>query len=257
MSICFAAITPHPPVLIPNIGKEKLSDLAHTQKAMKELEESLYLCKPDLIIVISPHSALFADSFSINSNTHFVSQFQKFGDLTTNPTWQGDTNFATKINHCAKKKHIPITIVSDETLDHGSTVPLYYLTEHLKETKILPIGYSNLAGPDHIAFGKLIKEIIMEGNKKVAVIASGDLAHGANVEDSLAQKFDETIMQALADKDIESLLELESKSKDLEECGYRSILILMGILKNINYRLTINSYEHPYGVGYLTAHFSI
>ena len=32
--LCFAAITPHPPVLIPAIGKDKITAVAKTPKAL-------------------------------------------------------------------------------------------------------------------------------------------------------------------------------------------------------------------------------
>jgi aromatic ring-opening dioxygenase LigB subunit len=41
------------------------------------------------------------------------------------------------------------------------------------------------------------------------------------------------------------------------ECGYRSILMLLGVLRNINYTYTPYCYEAPFGVGYLTANFGI
>ena len=39
------------------------------------------------------------------------------------------------------------------------------------------------------------------------------------------------------------------------ECGYRSILILLGIFHELNYRIEVLSYEGPFGVGYLVANF--
>ena len=40
-----------------------------------------------------------------------------------------------------------------------------------------------------------------------------------------------------------------------EQCGYRSILILLGVLKNMNYTFKNHCYESPFGVGYLTGQF--
>ena len=55
MSIVFAAITPHAPVLIPEIGKENLKKLTKTEAALKKLEQELYAAKPESLVVISPH----------------------------------------------------------------------------------------------------------------------------------------------------------------------------------------------------------
>ena len=50
MSIVFAAVTPHPPMLIPNIGKEKLETLANTKKALELLEQELSAVPGDLLL---------------------------------------------------------------------------------------------------------------------------------------------------------------------------------------------------------------
>ena len=44
---------------------------------------------------------------------------------------------------------------------------------------------------------------------------------------------------------------------DAGECGYRSILILMGILDGLNIKPRILSYEGPFGVGYLVADYKL
>ncbi|MEK7084158.1 MAG: hypothetical protein AAB932_02925, partial [Patescibacteria group bacterium] len=75
MSLVFAAITPHPPLLVPGIGKEKMGIIHATKQAMDRVEEMLYLSKPHSIIVISPHGTIYPDSFSVNAHTEFSSSF--------------------------------------------------------------------------------------------------------------------------------------------------------------------------------------
>ena len=59
-------------------------------------------------------------------------------------------------------------------------------------------------------------------------------------------------------KDIEGILSLDPEFvEEAGECGYRSIIILLGILKNLNWEPEIISYEGPFGVGYLVANFKI
>ena len=65
MALVFAAITPHPPILIPTIGKDKLEALEKTKTALEQLEQDLYITKPDLIFIISPHTGAFKNTFTI------------------------------------------------------------------------------------------------------------------------------------------------------------------------------------------------
>ena len=89
MSLVFSAICPHPPVLIPGIGKKEVEKIEQTNKALKKLEQDLYIAKPQILIVISPHGSLFKDAFSVNAHPEFHSHFDQFGDLSTKKTWAG------------------------------------------------------------------------------------------------------------------------------------------------------------------------
>lgn len=257
MSLVFAAITPHPPMLIPSVGKERIEELTKTKEAMQLLERELYTTKPQRIIVISPHSSLYPDSFTINAHTNFESSFETFGDLTTRKEWIGCPDIGSKITHAAKMEHIPVQAMSEKKLDHGASVPLSYLTEHLPDVKILPIGFSGLDPQEHLRFGQLLKEVIMSSEKRVAVIASGDLSHSLTTMspaglNANGKKFDTSLCSALAKNDWEHIVNMDQTMiAEAEECGYRSILVLLGIIKDMDYTFTQYSYEHPFGIGYL------
>ena len=263
MSLVFAAITPHPPLLIPNIGKEESKKAEKTKQALEKLEQDLYLTKPEIIIVISPHGNSFPDAFSINAHTQFESNFKEFGDMDTKQTWHGSPELASKIDCSTHGKVLHTSLVSEEKLDHGSSVPLFFLTSHLPNVRILPVGYTQLPVKDHLEFGYLLKEIIMSSDKRIAVIASGDLSHGLT-KDSPAgfsetgKEFDETIIKLLETKNTTGVMNMEEKFvEEAMECGYRSILILLGILKNMDCEFKNYSYEAPFGVGYLVGNFVI
>ncbi|OGH60108.1 MAG: AmmeMemoRadiSam system protein B [Candidatus Magasanikbacteria bacterium RIFCSPHIGHO2_01_FULL_33_34] len=257
MSLVFAGITPHPPLLIPNIGKEKIDLINKTKEALESLEKEIYVSKAQLIIVISPHSSLYKESFSVNANTHFVSAYDNFGDLSTVRDWKGSPDFAAKLSQACKTKKINLQLGSQEKLDHGATVPLFYLTNHLKDVQILPLGYSHRNAMEHIHFGEILKDVIEEDHRRIAVIASGDLSHKLPKKKSKKENFDEKLIYLIKEKLIGSILDLDSSEslKNAEECGYRSILILLGVLKETDYSFESSTYEHPFGVGYLTGSF--
>ncbi len=262
MSLVFSAITPHPPLLIPNIGKEEISKVKKTQKALENLEQDLYLSKPDLLIIISPHGNLFTDAFSINAHTNFTTSFEQFGDLATKKEWIGDPSLAAYISQKGNNEvKIPVQLVSEEKLDHGSTVPLYYLTNHLPNLKILPIGYSGLDNKTHLEFGSMLKEVIMDSDKRIAVVASGDLSHGLTTDapagfSKVGSEFDKKIIQLLETRNTVGIAGMEDKFvEEATQCGYRSILILLGIMRDMDYSFKNYSYEGPFGVGYLVGNF--
>ena len=140
-------------------------------------------------------------------------------------------------------------------------IPLFYLTQDINDLPIVPIGYSLLPYQDHFNFGLELQKIINQTDKKIAVIASGDLSHRLTPDapagfSPKGNIFDEKLVKLLNEKSSEEILNLdENLIEEAGECGLRSFIILLGVLNNIEYTPEILSYEGPFGVGYLVANF--
>lgn len=262
MAIVFSAITPHPPILIPSIGKENLEALKKTSQAFKTLEENLYTSKAETLLIISPHGIIQSEAFTMNLNPKFTIDFEQFGDLTTKQTLNGDIGLAYKIREHLETR-APLQLISEEKLDHGCGVPIHLLTQHLKDIKILPLYYSGLDYEAHLEFGKLLQRELQVNKNRVAVIASGDLSHRLTKDapagySPKGAKFDKKLLDLIRSKKTNEILNLDFKLiGDAGECGLKSIIILLGILHGIQYEPQILSYEGPFGVGYLTANFKL
>ncbi len=263
MPLVFAGVVPHPTLLIPSIGKDDFPALDATRVALEKLEQALYIAKPQRIIIITPHEGIFEDAFSVNAHTELHSQFEKFGDMATKYSWKGAPELAAKIQHATHREHIPTRLVSNEFIGHGASVPLVYLTTHVKDIKILPIGYSNLDPKQHMEFGHAIKNVIMESDKRIAIIASGDMAHTLR-ETSPAgfhkdgEWFDTEIQKLMSGGDRTGFQHMDpTRIKNADECLYRSLLILCGALGNMQCEFEQYAYEAPFGVGYLTGQFHL
>ncbi|MFA5062057.1 MAG: class III extradiol dioxygenase subunit B-like domain-containing protein [Patescibacteria group bacterium] len=263
MSLVFAGIAPHPPLLIPTIGKDAIKKVAQTKKAMEQLEQNLYLTHPEILIIISPHGSYFSDAFTMNIAPEFETDLRDFGDLATKLKFKGEMNLSSMIRESSKDQKFPTTAISEKNLDHGSSVPLYYLASHLSKVQILPLGFCDLDWKTHLDFGYMIKERIMETNKRVAVIASGDLSHALLTDapagyNEAGPEFDAKIQELLSTNNVAGMLQLDKDFiANAAECGFRSFLILMGILQGVHYTYKSYSYEGPFGVGYLVADFAL
>ncbi len=263
MSLAFAAIVPHPPLLIPSIGKEAIKKIDKTKRAMEKLEEDLYLSHPDVIIIFSPHSRLLKDSFTVNVSPEYQSDLREFGDLSTKLKVKGELNLMSQLRKSAEENKISTSMITENILDHGLTVPLFYLTPHLPNVTILPIGFCEADAKTHLDFGSLLKEQIMNSTKRVAVLASGDLSHALTTDapagfNPAGPEFDAKIQQLLATQNTTGFLQLDQEMvKNSAECGFRTFLMLMGVLRGVHYTYQSYAYEAPFGVGYLTANFAI
>ncbi len=258
MPLVFSAICPHPPLLIPNIGRDNLIKLKKTRLAVENLVQDFYAAKPETVIIISPHGQLLEHAFTINHSPVLQGNFTDFGDLETKVELKNDLGLAYKIKEAVETK-LPLVLTTPPFLDHGAAIPLFYLTKPLKNLAAIPVGYSLLSPEEHFALGKFIRKVVDQSSKRVALIASADLSHRLSSAapegyHESGEKFDRLIMEYLKNKQLDKLLKLDEKLvTESGECGYRSMLILLGAVAEINFTPQFLSYEAPFGVGYLTA----
>jgi MEMO1 family protein len=261
--VVFAGFVPHPPLAIPEVGKENLESLSETIKAYQNLEQEIYAAKPEVIILIARQGEASAETFAINQQPNLKVNFKDFGDLLTKLQFANDIGLGYQIKEAAETK-FPIILTAIENLDYAAGVPLYYLTQHLPDVKIIPISYSKLDNRQHFDFGQHIRRIINKSSKRVAVIASGDLSHKLH-QDSPAgysprgQEFDQKLVELINNKKIDEVINLDNEfvTEAAGEQALRALLILLGIIKDINYTPEKLSYQSPFGVGYLVANFKL
>jgi len=258
----FASICPHPPIIIPSIGQENLTAVTKTIKAMKELEKKLLEAKPKTLIVISPHGPVQIGKMTIILSPALSGDFSMFGD-STSLSFENNLALGKIIREKNIENNIPVDFIENIPLDHGTLVPLYYLTKNLPNVKIIPLTFSYLDYKTHFKFGKIIGEIIKDQDKKIGVIASGDLSHRL-IPDAPAgysprgKEFDQKLIELLEKNEVEKILNLDPDLiESAGECGLRSVIILLGILSSYNYEFQKLSYEGPFGVGYLVGNFRI
>jgi len=256
--ITFAAIVPHPPMLLPKVGKDNVKKAKVTVAAMKTIEQDLYLSHPDTIVVVSPHGPVMPDAFMINLAANYSAGFKDFGDFETVKTWTADFMLIDRIQRNARKE-TPLVLGSEENLDYGAGIPLVLLTEHLPKVTVIPVVTSGLDLKAHYDFGKLLKDELMASNKRVAVVASADLSHTLTKDAPAGfakegAELDKTIQDLLTTKNAAGLIGTDTKLREAaHECGLRPILTLLGTLDGVNYDPKIISYEFPFGVGYLVS----
>ena len=262
--IVFTAFTPHSPLLLPALRKEEQEKkLAKTIQSFKFLAEELYAKKPDTLILISEHSASAKDVFVINMHDQFSIYLSEFGDHTKYRKFKPDFLAIDRIQRHGRIAEQPITLETTDSLDYGCAVPLILLAEQLKNVKIIPISPSTLTPKDHFKFGKEVGKIIKELDQRIAIIASGDLSHcltsdapGGFSEEG--QVFDNTIQELVSQSNTAGLLKMDEKIvKASKECGYLSLLVMLGMIDKVQHEPNILSYESPFGVGHLTINFQL
>lgn len=262
--LSFAAFSPHPPIIVPEVGGEDSKYCQATIDAMKRLADSVEDKDIDTVVFISPHTTLSPEHMIVSYNEKASGSFASFGHPEVSYQAKMDLELADDIIKISRKNGLKVRQLhqdEDFFLDHGVLVPLYFLSRELNSTvKVLVIGFSANSRSEHFSFGQSIADAIRSTDKNIAVVASGDLSH-RNLEygaEEVGQKFDKLIVKEVTDLNPSEILKL---SPDLQEeageCGYRSLLILLGILDDQKVSSKVLSYEAPFGVGYMVAEFVI
>jgi len=256
----FAAILPHPPIIIPTIGSPSdLKKVEKTIKALEKIREDFDKKEIETLFLISPHGPVSFEAMGMIVEEKLEGNFSMFGDFFTQLSFSNDLELCSKIEKSCQKENIPLSKYKNLSLDHGCLVPLWYLTKN-KKPKLVPLAYSLLDRKTHIKFGKILGKIAKNSPKKIGIVASGDLSHRLTPSapagfSEKGAEFDQKIVSYLKEGKFEEIIKMEEDLvEEAGECGYRSILILLGALSTLEkVKFEILSYEGPFGVGYLVA----
>jgi len=259
MSIIKAYTLPHPPLAVPAVGRGKEKEIPETIAAYEEAAKDIAQIKPETIIYITPHSILYSDYFHISPGASAKGDLGRFGAYDTTFEADYDEELAFEIERVAELSEMPAGTQGerDKNLDHGVTVPMWYINKYYKDYKAIRVSQSGLSSADHYLFGQVIAKAIENIGRRVVVIASSDLSHKLKTggpydyapEGAL---FDEAVKSALRDGDFLALLKIpEDLKESAGECGYNSLTIMAGLFDCIDVEAKLLSYEGIFGVGYL------
>ncbi|MBP2645192.1 MAG: Extradiol ring-cleavage dioxygenase class protein subunit [Firmicutes bacterium] len=141
-------------------------------------------------------------------------------------------------------------------LDHGAMVPLYYLHEAGFRGQLVHVTVGFLPYEEMYTFGKAVQAAIGLVDKKVAVIASGDLSHRLTPEapagySPRGTEFDKLLLEKIVAMDAKAILNMDAELvEEAGECGLRPSAFMMGVLGGLHSKVKMLSYEGPFGVGY-------
>lgn len=257
--LVFSGIAPHPPIMVPEVGRESIANVVDSIEAMAELTKRVIDSGAETVILISPHAPLEVDSFVAYEGPEVTADFSNFSAPEISLTAPVDEELLSAIRKAAASQDYEVTVLRDHDLDHGTAVPLYFLQRNGFHGRVVTLGYSFLSNDDHLRFGTCIRNAVEDEGRRVAFIASGDLSHrlkpsapaGFNPE---AHVFDDQVVDALRSNVPQRIVGIDYDLRKLAgECGYRSILVAIGACSNLPLLCEVLSYEAPFGVGYLVA----
>ncbi len=257
-SLVFAGIAPHPPIMVPEVGREAIADVRRSIDAMAALTGRVIESEAETVILISPHAPLEPDAFVAYAGPELHADFANFRAPTATVHAELDEELLKEITRAGAEQKFEVVRIRGD-LDHGTAVPLYFLQRYGWHGRVVALGYSFLSNEDHLRFGNCIRAAIDKVGRRVAFIASGDLSHrlkpgapaGYNLE---AHLFDEEVVEAIRSNSTRRIVTIDQElRRTAGECGYRSMLVAIGVAQELESRCEVISYEAPFGVGYMVA----
>jgi aromatic ring-opening dioxygenase LigB subunit len=262
---CF--VTPHPAIIVPEVGGSELVHVDATVKAMLAAGVEATRLDPETIVLLSPHSPLARSQMGVSLASGYRGSLVFFRAPHVTLEAAGNRDLARAIISEAEARGIPMLATAGpaETvdLDHGSMVPLYYLMGGLKRSvKLVVLSFSYLSLEEHVRFGEAVGRVLLADPSRTIYVASADLSHrllpGAPAGyDPRAGEFDKAVADAFADGDWAGLMAIDPGLVHAAgECGYRSLAVLSGVVNSVessggSAQNHLLSYEGPFGVGYL------
>ena len=258
MGILAAYMVPHPPMIVPAVGRGGEKQIEKTTNAYERVAAEIASLVPDTIIITSPHSVMYTDYFHISPGKSARGDFGRFRASQVSFEENYDAELVSAITEIARKQGFPAGVMGerDRKLDHGTMVPLYFIRKKYSEGKIVRIGLSGLPLTEHYRLGQMIREAVDGLGRRAVFVASGDLSHklqdyGPYGYAKEGPQYDERIMDVCSRAAFGELFDFdESFCERAAECGHRSFVIMAGAFDGISVEAEQLSHEDVTGVGY-------
>ncbi len=258
MTVLGAVQVPHPPLILPEVGRGEEKVIQVTIDAYDAAAKFIGDLKPDTVIISSPHSILYSDYFHISPGASANGTMAQFGAPQLKFSCVYDEEMVKAIESAAKEKNIPAGTLGNRQpeLDHGTMVPLYFLAKYCRNCKIVRLALSGFSLKDHYRMGMLVAETAERLGRRIVWIASGDLSHKLTKEgpygfNPAGPEYDKKIMEIMGKGEFAGLFSFKDVFlEEAAECGHRSFVLMAGALDGLAVEARELSYEGPFGVGY-------
>ncbi len=258
MAVIGGFMVPHPPMIVPAVGRGSEEQIRETISAYERVADEIAALKPETIIITSPHSIMYADYFHISPGAGAKGSFDGFRAPEVRFDEKYDRELADEICRLADAEDFPAGTMGerDKSLDHGTMVPLWFIRKKYREGRIVRIGLSGQPLIDHYRLGMIIRDAVNNTGRRVVFVASGDLSHklqeyGPYGFAPEGPEYDRRIMDVMARAEFGELLEFDSSFCDkAAECGHRSFVIMAGAFDGTAVKAEKLSHQDVTGVGY-------
>lgn len=259
---------PHPPIIIPFIGKGETAKAEKTIDAMQEAARRIAKLKPDTVIIISPHGNVFKDYVFMLGERVLKGGFDRFGNHDYKASYINDIDLLSGIIEICRQNDFPAGMLDQKTrknlavsdsIDHGALVPLYFISSEHADFKLLHVSIADLDKRILRRFGEYLRQAVGDHDRNAVIVASGDMSHYLSDDSPYGYRkegpeFDKQLVDILKTNKLEGVFDLPAQlCEKAGQCGLKSVEIMAGAISGQTTSIEVLSYEGPFGIGYLVA----
>ena len=158
MSVEYACVVPHPPLIVPAVGRGEEKGIRATAEAFEYVARHIAAVGPDTIVLASPHSVMYADYIHISPGASARGDLSRFGAPQASVEKEYDTELVEALTELAYEANLRAGTLGekDPSLDHGALVPLYFIEQQLTDYKLVRVSLSGQPLIAHYHFGQLV-----------------------------------------------------------------------------------------------------
>jgi AmmeMemoRadiSam system protein A len=260
-----AVIVPHPPLIIPDVGRGEEKKISKTIDAYDAAAQFVRSLSPEAIVITTPHIIAYYDYFHIAPGSGGRGDMHQFRAPQASLSVSYDNLLREAIIDEAEKAGLAAGTLGerDPSIDHASFIPLWFLQKAGVSCPVVRIGLSGFSAREHYQLGMCIQKAARRTGKRVVLVASGDLSHKLKEDGPYGfapegPLFDRQVTRAMDEGDFLQFLTFdEGFSERSANCGLKSFQIMAGALDGLAVQSKLLSYEGPFGVGYGVAAFRV
>lgn len=258
----FSGLLPHPPIVVPDVGRGRVSQCQRTHDACVEFARRLVAAEPERLFLVSPHAPRHGGAFGLWSGRRLRGDLSEFGAPSATVDLPNDEQTALYVHDACRSLGVRATPIPSQPLDHGSLVPLWFLTRAGWDGLTCVASLPWESAPETLgAFGDAVATALGRQQGPSALVASGDMTHRAKPGapagfHKRAVDFDHQLTRLVREGKLDEIAEIDRALRELAaEDAADSSMVVAAALGHQAHGHEVLSYEHPFGVGYLVAVF--
>ena len=260
-AIKFACISPHPPIIVHEVGRGREREVQRTIDALEQVAADIGVHRPETVLLMATHGPLNPGAFVLLTAPEAQGDFARWGAPEVSLRFQTDRDLIEAVREEAGRSELPLDAAAawDDGLDWSVTVPLYYLHCGMSAAPLTPMNVSFLSARKHFELGQAVRRALDRVGRRAVIVASADLSHRLSEDgpygfDPAGPELDRRVQEAVASWDAEALLTMDEAFRERAgDDAVASISFLMGALDGLKVQPRVLSYEGPFGVGYMVA----